>query len=169
MNPDNCNLLFVGAYLPANIEAVKWIRGKLMNKIRGRVTVIGTGMDKLQYLECQRLKIGGRVEDLKPYYAAADVVILPIFRGAGMCTKTVEALFYKKPIIGTRLALRGLPMPYPSGIYICEKIEEWQAVLSNPDVFNSNGDELEQYYKKYLTFESKVTSFQRIFMRELNK
>jgi glycosyltransferase involved in cell wall biosynthesis len=54
------------------------------------------------------LFLTGKVEDLRPLYAAARVVILPIVSGAGVSMKSIEAFCYGKPVVATSLALRGL-------------------------------------------------------------
>jgi glycosyltransferase involved in cell wall biosynthesis len=49
----------------------------------------------------------GRVPSVDPYYRAARTVLVPITQGHGISIKTVEAMSYGKPIIGTRQAFRG--------------------------------------------------------------
>lgn len=52
--------------------------------------------------------LAGRVTTLRPLYAAAKIVILPIIKDAALNIKTLEALSYGKPIVATSLALRGI-------------------------------------------------------------
>jgi hypothetical protein len=150
-------LLFVGAYFPANVFAVEWIAEHLAGRVGRRIVVVGSGMDRLAPLRSENLEIHGRVEDLSPYYARAEAVLLPIFSGAGMCTKTVEALCFGKALIASTHALRGLPLPLPKGIQICGNAEEWLAACSRPQLSWGVGGRLNhEYYRAHLSFESKV-------------
>jgi glycosyltransferase involved in cell wall biosynthesis len=72
------------------------------------VTVAGTmrppyGLPKNE----MQIQFLGRVKDLAPLYAASRVVILPIYFGTGTSIKSVEALAYGRPVLGTPLAFRG--------------------------------------------------------------
>jgi polysaccharide biosynthesis protein PslH len=52
----------------------------------------------------------GRVDDLAPWYAAADAVVVPVFEGSGTRLKLVEAAAHGRPIITTALGAQGLPL-----------------------------------------------------------
>lgn len=55
------------------------------------------------------LKVHGIVPDLRDYYDASDIVLLPVITGGGVAIKTIEALLHERPVVATRHALRGLP------------------------------------------------------------
>lgn len=55
------------------------------------------------------IKMLGMVDELRPYYESADLVILPVVSGGGAAMKTIEAMLHERPIVGTRHAFRGLP------------------------------------------------------------
>jgi glycosyltransferase involved in cell wall biosynthesis len=50
----------------------------------------------------------GAVPSVAPFYARADLVALPVIRGAGVAIKTIEALRYGKLVCATSHAFRGL-------------------------------------------------------------
>jgi Glycosyl transferases group 1 len=50
----------------------------------------------------------GRVVDLKPLYAAAKLVLVPLLSGTGISIKAVEAIALGKPVLATAIGLRGL-------------------------------------------------------------
>jgi glycosyltransferase involved in cell wall biosynthesis len=47
--------------------------------------------------------------DLEPLYRSADVVLAPLAHGGGTKTKTLEAMAWALPVIGTPQAFTGLP------------------------------------------------------------
>ncbi|MBR4195927.1 MAG: glycosyltransferase [Synergistaceae bacterium] len=109
------NMFFVGlgGHDP-NIEGIRWFAREVMPAIRpeAKLSVVGTNMDKNlkdapEIKDNPRITVKGRVESLDPYYNSADVVIVPIFSGAGMMTKVAEALMYGKNILATGHALNG--------------------------------------------------------------
>jgi hypothetical protein len=50
----------------------------------------------------------GRVENLRPLYAAARLVVVPLLEGTGVSIKTLEAITFGKPVLATAMGLRGL-------------------------------------------------------------
>ena len=50
----------------------------------------------------------GRVADLRPLYAAAKLVIVPLIEGTGVSIKTLEAISLGKPVLSSPAGLRGI-------------------------------------------------------------
>lgn len=103
------NCLFVGSSFKSNTDAIIWFANKVMPKVNIKMTVVGKGMASLKSRLPQNpnIEVHGTVADLSPFYNNADYVILPIFTGSGMKTKTCEALMYGKNMIGTTEAFEG--------------------------------------------------------------
>lgn len=123
--------LFVGVAFFANIEGIQWFITNILPNVRGHLTIIGKGMDSVDFKNLtDRVHIKGFVEDLKPYYAAARVVVSPILSGAGMKTKTAEALMFGKTIIGTKEAFEGYVVN-PSCMKECNSVDEFINALND--------------------------------------
>lgn len=73
-------------------------------------------------LELPRVEPLGYCESLDDFYGQVDVVVAPLIMGTGLKIKTVEALAYGKPVVGTRIAFEGLQPSHPA--HRCESIEE---------------------------------------------
>ena len=56
----------------------------------------------------------GLVDQPAQFYQTVDCVINPMRGGTGLKIKTVEALAYGKPVIGTQDAFQGLPVKHPA-------------------------------------------------------
>lgn len=56
----------------------------------------------------------GTVERLDDFYRLTDCVVNPMQGGTGLKIKTVEALSFGKPVIGTADAFQGLPARHPA-------------------------------------------------------
>lgn len=50
----------------------------------------------------------GEVNNLAPWYGRASLAIAPIYVGAGMKTKIMEALFYGVPVVASQFATEGI-------------------------------------------------------------
>jgi glycosyltransferase involved in cell wall biosynthesis len=50
----------------------------------------------------------GFVDDIRPYVAAADVYVIPLFVGSGTRIKAFEAMAMGRPIVSTSLGIEGL-------------------------------------------------------------
>lgn len=113
---DRRRVIFTGAmdYVP-NVEAVSWFAGHVMPILRaeGRnidfiiagskptkaVTALGAQDD---------ITVTGRVEDMRPYLAHADVAVAPLHLARGVQNKVLEAMAAGTPAVVTQGALDGI-------------------------------------------------------------
>ncbi|HSS73974.1 MAG TPA: glycosyltransferase [Gaiellaceae bacterium] len=101
--------LFVGNldYYP-NGDAVRWFATGVLPALRAlapapfRVLVAGNGAAPPE------LEHAGAVRDLRPCYAAADVVIVPLRAGGGTRIKILEAFAHGVPVVSTPIGAEGL-------------------------------------------------------------
>lgn len=104
------NMLFVGSHFYANTHGITWFVKKVLKNIPGKLYIVGKNMELLKrkrVFNNERIVISNSVPSLDIYYAQADLVILPIFKGSGMKVKTAEALMFGKMIVGTTEAFTG--------------------------------------------------------------
>ena len=59
--------------------------------------------------QTEGVRLTGRVVDVVPYLQRLDVMVCPIRMGAGTKLKVVESMSCGIPVVGSRLALAGLP------------------------------------------------------------
>lgn len=132
-------ILFVGGYYFPNVNGIDWFIKEVFSKLKGdyKLTIIGNNMDKLQnlYVNIDNVVIKGHVDDLSTYYNVADVIVGPIFEGAGMKVKTAEAFSYGKCFVGTDESLEGYIENVSTDltnhyIYQCNTAEEFINVLN---------------------------------------
>ena len=111
---DEFNILFVGgAKHSPNLHGIKWFAVNVMPYLDSRAVLhlVGTDMDTFrddkEFRGNYRIKMTGRVESLDDFYNMADIVVAPIFYGAGMMTKVAEAMMYGKNFLASRHAING--------------------------------------------------------------
>ncbi len=156
-------ILFVGgSYLP-NVQGIRWFIDEVIPELKLSVelSVVGNNMEKSIDRESvpDNVKIFGRVENLGLVYAEADVVVEPIFEGAGMKVKTAEALAYGKIIIASDEALVGYTEQIPNELWekkifrandVSEFVEAIEAVLEEYEhLYKFNTDVRKIYENNY--------------------
>jgi glycosyltransferase involved in cell wall biosynthesis len=95
-------LYFAGQVLPLVLEQVPY----------ARFHVVGAHPPPpVSALASATVVVHGRVDDVRPYLASAEVVVVPIRAGGGTRLKVLEAAAAGKAIVTTRLGLEGLPFP----------------------------------------------------------
>jgi glycosyltransferase involved in cell wall biosynthesis len=109
-------LLFIGSFVhPPNRDAAKWLVKRLAPELRTErvpFALVIAGLHAPAWLK----KAGGAgvtvisdAPDLDPLYRSADIVLAPLPHGGGTKNKTLEAMAWGLPVIGTPQAFTGLP------------------------------------------------------------
>lgn len=162
VDSDKCNILFVGGYYYPNVNGFRWFVKNVtpLIKINYEVTLVGNRMDLLKEEFSNNINVNvlGRVEDLSPYYEDADVVVGPIFEGAGMKVKTAEALSYGKIFIGTDESLIGYKELagdlLGKSIVVCNNEEEFAKAINNLDFGNGFRPENYDFFLRNYSIEA---------------
>ena len=109
-------LLFIGSFVhPPNRDAAKWLVRWLAPELRTERVPFAMVIAGLQAPPWLR-KAGGAgvtvisdAPDLDPLYRSAAIVLAPLPHGGGTKNKTLEAMAWGLPVIGTPQAFTGLP------------------------------------------------------------
>lgn len=114
---DARTVLFTGALgRPDNESAVLWFLSEAWPSIRHRVPdaefVVAGGGARPRLLRAIEKAPGARatgfVDSLDPYYDDAAVFVVPLFTGAGVKFKTIDALLRGVPIVSTPVGVEGI-------------------------------------------------------------
>lgn len=99
---------YLGSGNPWNVRSVLAIDAALARDRVARWALAGTITRRRLILRSHPFLLGvvGRVEQ---FYDAVECVLNPMLGGTGLKIKTIEAIAYGKPVIGTRDAFEGLP------------------------------------------------------------
>lgn len=104
-------LVFPASKYAPNVEAVNFLK-KFVNENfsslkEQSIKILVVGSVHKQLFKCNILSFLGYVEDVRPYFYAADALLNPVIYGSGSCLKTAEAIVTRLPIISTSFGLRG--------------------------------------------------------------
>ncbi len=108
-------LLFVGNYEYApNVDAALRLATEIFPAVQERVSeahlwLVGNAPPpELTALASDKIRVTGRVPDVRPYLARASAFVSPLRLGAGIKNKVLEALAMGCPIVATPVSLDGI-------------------------------------------------------------
>ena len=128
-------LVFTGTmdYRP-NVEGVCWFARDVwphLRRSRPDLTFTIVGRDPTRQVrelaEREGIEVTGTVPDVRPYLAAADVVVAPLRIARGIQTKVLEAMAMAKAVVASPAALAGLDVEWGRDVVAAERPEEWIA------------------------------------------
>ena len=109
-------LLFIGSFVhPPNRDAAKWLVNSLAPELRAQrvpFALVIAGLHAPAWLVKAAgagVSVVSDAPDLDPLYRSADIVLAPLPHGGGTKNKTLEAMSWGLPVIGTPQAFTGLP------------------------------------------------------------
>lgn len=129
--------VFTGAmdYKP-NIDAAIWFSEKVWPQIRlaapaATFTIAGANpAAEIKKLDGQNgICVTGRVPDMRPYIAGADVVVAPLRIARGIQNKVLEAMAMAKPVVGTAAAIEGIEATNGEHLVIADQPAQMAAAI----------------------------------------
>ncbi|WP_121357020.1 glycosyltransferase family 4 protein [Flavisolibacter nicotianae] len=143
------NLLFCGTldYAP-NTEGILWFYKTVFPVLKQRfpeltLTIIGKMNQPGPYQDLvndSSVHFVGPVDDVRPYYVASSVFIVPLFSGSGTRLKILEAASMGNPVVSTTIGAEGLVLENGRHIRIADEPQEFAVCVSelllNKEIFN---------------------------------
>jgi polysaccharide biosynthesis protein PslH len=111
------NFIFPGNFMyPPNAEAAKVLIEEIYPRLRTvypkcRLLLVGRGVTGwMQKIATQEsgIIVTGEVPDIRPYIAAASVMVVPLYKGGGTRFKILEAFAAGCPVVSTTKGAEGL-------------------------------------------------------------
>ncbi|MCV2886046.1 TIGR03087 family PEP-CTERM/XrtA system glycosyltransferase [Aestuariibacter sp. AA17] len=118
------NVAFTGAMdYWANVDAVLWFVEHVWPKVREKqpqatfYVVGGNPTAQILALDGKNgIVVTGRVKDVRPYIAEANVIVAPLQIARGIQNKVLEAMAMAKPVVATSMAMEGIGADTPHAI-----------------------------------------------------
>ena len=128
----------------ANIDAVMEFAGKTWPGIRtahpsARFVIAGRNppAEVRALAGLPNIEVTGTVDDIRPWYLSAFVVVVPLRTGSGTRLKILEAMAAGVPVVSTRLGAEGLEVTDGVDIVLAESpgetMEAVDALYGPPD------------------------------------
>lgn len=170
------DLIFLGnfSYRP-NYEAAKFIVEDLVPKLKVKnpsikcILVGKNPPEDLKKYASDNIIITGFVEDTRPYIDASRIFISPLFSGAGMKNKILEAMAMNKIIVGTEISFEGISFASNGNFLVnsCDKkrfITLIENILDKFDEINQCVENRSKVLLKY-SWEQQADKLMRILSK----
>jgi len=133
--PKEKSILFLGdfSHYP-NRQAARILVQKIFPDLQGlgvRLIIVGRNLIRIKNLNKGSIEFFENVKDVRPYYYNASVLVAPIFSGAGMRVKILEAALCGIPLIISPAANLGINLVDSEEALICKSVKEFQMTLKN--------------------------------------
>lgn len=152
------DVLFIGSNFYPNLHGIKWFINKVLPYVDKTLTIIGRNLSPMNL--SPRITLLSNVDDLNEFYNSANIVIAPIFRGAGMKVKIAEAMMYNKIILGTSEAFQGYKIV--DGMIECNSASDFIKAINNPLTYTIESKTRDCFLSTY-SFESTLPLFFQVF------
>jgi hypothetical protein len=114
-------------YLP-NQDGVRWFIAAVMPEVRkllprAKLVVVGKNPPPslLALAKPNEIELTGRVDDVRPYVRAADVMVVPLRIGGGTRLKILEALAMGVPVVSTTVGAEGIGVTHAKDILLADE------------------------------------------------
>lgn len=118
-----------------NVAAAVSLITEVLPRVQARVPrasarIVGAGPPaSLTTLARQDVEVTGWVEDVRPRLEQAACMVVPLFRGAGMRNKILEAMAIGLPVVSTPLGCDGIEVTPGEDILLGEDLDELAALV----------------------------------------
>lgn len=150
---------YIASGNPFNVKSILELQNQIMSYPqlleRFEFVVAGSICSSMKE-QNQVFNVYGRVDELEDFYSMIDIAVNPMVGGTGLKIKSLEALSFGKPLIGTEDAMVGIESD--SEIQKCVSVERLVQMLLDFD---------ETDYNKLKTDSQSV--FKRYNLRHINK
>jgi sugar transferase (PEP-CTERM/EpsH1 system associated) len=131
------SILFVGSMdYHANIEGVTWFTREIWPEIAEKhpeleFIIVGRHPSRaVRALASERIRVTGTVEDVRPLYASAAAVVVPLRVGSGTRLKILEAMAAGVPVVSTRLGAEGIDATHDIHLLLADSRAEMVAAIN---------------------------------------
>jgi sugar transferase (PEP-CTERM/EpsH1 system associated) len=158
------DLLFVGAmsYRP-NIEAAIFLVKQVMPLLKQKglnlnISIVGADpVAEVKALTSEKVTVTGRVEDTRPYYASARLMVAPMFISTGVQNKILEAAAMLLPVVTTPQAAEAVGNPgkkcFAEASTADEFAEKIAYLLQNSDISSAYSRHAYAYVQQHFSWE----------------
>ncbi len=134
VSPNNTTLVFLGNFeYGPNVTAAVSLITDVLPRVRAQapkasVKIIGADPPAaLLALQSENVYVTGWVADVRPHLAQAACLVVPLFRGAGIRNKILEAMAIGLPVVSTPLGCEGIGVEAGENILLGKDAEELAA------------------------------------------
>jgi glycosyltransferase involved in cell wall biosynthesis len=153
-----------------NLEGVSWFLEKIwphISKEHFELTIAGKGIENWAKASksLSDVKLIGMYKSVTHLFESHDLLLIPLFSGAGIRIKVLEAMQYGIPFVGTKIALDGIHGI--EDLEVAPKVNLWiekiNAIYENHVNLNSISEKNKKTYNSNYSNEIIKQQWQNVF------
>jgi sugar transferase (PEP-CTERM/EpsH1 system associated) len=159
------DLVFIGSMdYHANISGVTYFVNEVLpliwqNNPEIRFFIVGKNPpEEIQKFAEKRIVVTGIVDDVRPYYNRAGVVVVPLLVGGGTRLKVVESMAMGKAVVSTSLGAEGIPAEHGKHLLLADDptvfAKSVLELLGKPTLRNSMGKAARKFVEGHFEWSS---------------
>lgn len=162
-----------------NVDGIKWFIEKVLPIIKrynpdAFLTLLGKNMpSSLKRYNQNDVNAVGFVESIEPYLNNANIYITPLFVGAGMRIKILEAMSMELPVVATPIAAEGIDFDESNGLLIADNeydFAHYILKLMNDDEYRDDmGRIARQSVQNTYTWDNSIKKIYNAYLEYLTK
>lgn len=150
-NPGNYFVFFGNWARKDNYSGIKWFLHRVYPLVKNdfKALIIGPGLPasiREIISGIESIEYRGFVENPYPLIANAKALVSPLFSGAGIKVKVLEALACGTEIIGTAVSLEGIPDSYSDFMIRSDSVIGFKNSIENISTSPERKSELKKYF-----------------------
>ncbi|MBU4035656.1 MAG: glycosyltransferase, partial [Proteobacteria bacterium] len=119
----------------------------------------------IQNLAEGRIVVTGIVPDVRPYFARARVVVVPLLVGGGTRLKILESMAMGRPIVSTTLGAEGISARHGEHLMLADEpavfAKNVVELINNPEKSQAMGQTARKFVKQHFDWTSITNSLCR--------
>ncbi|OQX01823.1 MAG: glycosyl transferase (group I) [Desulfobacteraceae bacterium IS3] len=164
-------LMFAGAMdYHANIDGVQWFCKTIFPAIQAvhsdaQFYIVGSkpAPKVVELGKLEGVTVTGFVEDIRPYYHAAQICVIPLRLARGVQNKVLEAMSVGKAVVTTSAAIRGISPVSDNCLMVADTPEEFAEkvliLLENADLRKSLGKNAREFVQSRYDWQTNMNKF----------
>ncbi|MFM7341056.1 MAG: glycosyltransferase family 4 protein [Bacteroidota bacterium] len=157
-----------------NVEAIDWFISEVMPTIHkeyaAELHLLGKHMpDRYRTMKDIGIIGKGFVENMNDMLNNASIYIAPLFVGAGIRIKILEAMSAGLPVIASKISAEGIKANREDGLIVCndatEFIMEISYLIQNPDQARLLGEKARSFILQHHSWERSAERMKELFQR----
>jgi glycosyltransferase involved in cell wall biosynthesis len=166
-------ILFQGSlHYPPNVDAVDWLLGEvapyLWRELPGaQIRLVGTTSPSVRDRHSPpAVVVAGRVPEIEPELARADIAIVPLRIGSGTRLKILESFAHRIPVVSTTVGADGLDVQDGVHLLLADRPEEFaqacRRLIEDPALTRRLIDAAERRYLERYQWSIAKTQVQKL-------
>lgn len=149
-----------------NVDGLVWFINNVLPQIKqempqARLKLLGKDAPAiLNDFKELGVEVVGYVDDVLPYFNSAGIYIAPLFVGAGIRIKILEAMAMGLPVVATKVSADGIDATQDDGLFVTDDPNETARIIINlmkqPDYAQKVGANAQEFIKANFSWEQNV-------------